>query len=49
MFSQVPKTSAISEHAIHLETILDFEDTTFLRFFRFSVDELEFRREAFRS
>jgi hypothetical protein len=38
MFSQVTKSSAISEHAIHLETTLDFVDKTVLRFFRFSAD-----------
>jgi hypothetical protein len=42
MLSQVTKTSAIFEHAIHRETILDFEDKTVLRFFRFSAEDLEF-------
>jgi hypothetical protein len=42
MLNLVIKTSAISEHAIHRETILDFEDKTVLRFFRFSAEDLEF-------
>jgi hypothetical protein len=48
MLSQVIKTSAIPEHAIHLETTFFFVDLPVQRFF-FSAEDLELRREALRS
>jgi hypothetical protein len=49
VLSQVMKTSTIPKHAIHLETILDFVATPELCFFFFLAEDLEDRREAFRS
>jgi hypothetical protein len=48
MFSQVTKTSAIKEHAIHLETIGEFERLFFLEDRRFclEVDPFDLRLEA---
>jgi hypothetical protein len=42
MFSQVTKTSAISKHAIHCETFLEFFALLPLRYF-FSAEDLELR------